>query len=105
VDDAASGVPQDVEPAVRIVKVERDSAGRLRSCAADLGQLELDPRMPVMLLPDDYARWLDWDLGIEEARGLLRPFPAELMQAYPVSKLVNGSKNDTEECISPIEIA
>src|SRR5918993_984773 len=60
-------------------------------------------RMPVIVLPEDYERWLDPELGIEDARALLKPFPAELMQAYPVSKLVNSPRNDTEECIRPIE--
>jgi putative SOS response-associated peptidase YedK len=60
-------------------------------------------RMPVILMPDDYDRWLDRDTSVEEARELLKPFPDELMQAYPVSRVVNSPKNDTEECIAPIE--
>ena len=61
-------------------------------------------RMPVILLPEDYERWLAPELGIEDARALLKPFPAERMQAYPVSKLVNSPKNDVEECVAPVEI-
>jgi hypothetical protein len=32
---------------------------------------------------------------------MLRPFPAQLMQAYPVSKKVNSPKNDTPDIIEP----
>ena len=30
---------------------------------------------------------------------LLRPYPADLMEAYPVSRLVNSPRNDDERCI------
>jgi putative SOS response-associated peptidase YedK len=58
-------------------------------------------RMPVILDPEDYDRWLDPAATVEELRALLRPFPAERMQAYEVSRAVNSVKNDTEECIEP----
>ena len=60
-------------------------------------------RMPVILMPDDYDRWLDRETTVEEARSLLRPYDAELMKAYAVSRIVNSVKNDTEECIEPID--
>ena len=59
-------------------------------------------RMPVILDPADYDRWLDPDTPIEELRALLKPYPAERMQADAVSRAVNSVKNDTEECIEPI---
>jgi putative SOS response-associated peptidase YedK len=34
---------------------------------------------------------------------MLKPYDAELMEAYAVSRAVNSVKNDTEECIKPIE--
>jgi putative SOS response-associated peptidase YedK len=60
-------------------------------------------RMAVMLMPDDYDRWLDSNTSIEEARSLLKPHDEALMKAYAVSRLVNSVKNDVEECIEPIE--
>jgi putative SOS response-associated peptidase YedK len=60
-------------------------------------------RMPVMLLPDDYDRWLDPSIPIEAARALLKPFDADLMAAYAVNRAVNSVKNDTELCIEPAE--
>jgi putative SOS response-associated peptidase YedK len=32
---------------------------------------------------------------------MLRPYDADLMEAYAVSRAVNSVKNDTEECIEP----
>ena len=58
-------------------------------------------RMPVILDPDDYDLWLDPAASVDELRALLRPFPAERMHAYEVSRTVNSVKNDTEECIQP----
>ena len=60
-------------------------------------------RMPVMLLPQDYDRWLDPAAKQDELRALLRPYEAALMEAYAVSRLVNSVKNDSEECIEPVE--
>ena len=59
-------------------------------------------RMPVMLLPDDYDTWLGPNKSPDELRALLRPYAANLMEAYAVSCVVNSVKNDTEECIEPI---
>ncbi len=35
-----------------------------------------------------------------ELQALLTPFPAEQMEAYPVSTLVNSPRNDLAECIA-----
>jgi putative SOS response-associated peptidase YedK len=35
---------------------------------------------------------------------LLRSFPTELMESYPVSTFVNHYDNDSEECIRPISL-
>jgi len=59
-------------------------------------------RMPVILRPENEARWLDPDLtDPDELLKLLEPFPAELMEAYPVAPLVNNHKNDGPELIEP----
>jgi putative SOS response-associated peptidase YedK len=60
-------------------------------------------RMPVMLLPQDYDAWLGLTTSPEDLRGLLRPYDESLMEAYAVSRQVNSVKNDTEECIEPID--
>jgi putative SOS response-associated peptidase YedK len=39
---------------------------------------------------------------LNKIKALLRPYPAENMSAYPVSKLVNNPANDTAACIQPL---
>jgi putative SOS response-associated peptidase YedK len=58
---------------------------------------ELHDRMPVILDPADYDRWLDPEApGAEE---LLRPCPAEWLEAVPVSTRVNSPANDDESIL------
>ncbi|MGO9469710.1 MAG: SOS response-associated peptidase [Isosphaeraceae bacterium] len=61
-------------------------------------------RMPVILPRSAYDLWLD--PGIHDPKRLaplLVPFPADEMEVYPVSRLVNDPQNDVPECIQPIE--
>jgi putative SOS response-associated peptidase YedK len=59
-------------------------------------------RMPVMLLSDDYDRWLDPAAKTTDLLELLRPYDPALMEAYAVNRAVNSVKNDNEECLEPI---
>lgn len=59
-------------------------------------------RMPLILDPESHATWLDVSPRTPESLNhLIKPFPAELMQAYPVSTLVNNPGNDIADCILP----
>jgi putative SOS response-associated peptidase YedK len=60
-------------------------------------------RMPLILEPEGYRRWLD----IEEPdpAELLRPYPSDAMRAYPISTRVNSPKNDDAAIIEPLAIA
>ena len=59
-------------------------------------------RMPVILHPRDYAKWLDPSPRTpDQLKPLIQPFPAELMDAYPVSTLVNTPANDMPELVVP----
>ncbi len=61
-------------------------------------------RMPVILKPDDYDRWLDPSVQNPlELSDLLQPYPDEPMQAIPVSTRVNAAKVDEVECIEPLQ--
>jgi putative SOS response-associated peptidase YedK len=51
-------------------------------------------RMPVIVLPQDEKLWLDDQAGPDAWRSLLRPYPADLMKTYPVSRRVNSPAND-----------
>ena len=57
-------------------------------------------RMPVILAPDDYDRWLDPSIQTPDPlRRLLAPYPSEPMEAYPVSTHVNSPAHDDPKCI------
>ncbi len=59
-------------------------------------------RMPAILLPEDEAKWLDPAFADPAALSpLLKPYPAELMDGYCVSRAVNSPVNDSSECIAP----
>ena len=59
--------------------------------------------MPVILPPEDEERWLDASrTTFAKARSLLKPLPAELMDARDVSTVVNPAKYDRTECIRPV---
>ena len=61
-------------------------------------------RMPVILEPDAYDLWLDpSEQSPKQLDGLLKPYPAEEMMAYPVSRLVNRPSNDSSDCIAPAD--
>jgi putative SOS response-associated peptidase YedK len=60
-------------------------------------------RMPLILDPDLYDRWLDQEEKPSgELSDFLIPYPAEQMVAYPVSTLVNSPANDLPECVVPV---
>jgi putative SOS response-associated peptidase YedK len=59
-------------------------------------------RMPVILHPRDYAKWLDTAPQTpENLQPLIKPFPADAMSAYAVSTLVNKTTNDLPELVVP----
>ena len=53
-------------------------------------------RMPAILRPADYRRWLSDE---PDPRDLLAPFPAEEMIAWPVSTRVNSVRNDDRDLV------
>lgn len=52
-------------------------------------------RMPVIIPPGDYLRWLSPSTSADDARSMLKTYPADDMQAWPVSKAVNNPRNDS----------
>ncbi len=63
----------------------------------------LHNRMAVILPRENEYEWLD--PGITDpfqVMRLLKPYPADQMEAFPVSTLVNNARHDTPEMISPI---
>jgi putative SOS response-associated peptidase YedK len=60
-------------------------------------------RMPVILDPEDYRRWMEAASVERLPVDLMRPFPAERMTAWPVSQRVGNVRNNGAELLAPIE--
>ena len=58
-------------------------------------------RMPVILDPGDYDRWLDPETTERPPVDLLRPYAAERMRAWPVSRRVGNVRNNDAELLEP----
>src|SRR6188472_1870655 len=56
-------------------------------------------RMPAILRPEDYGRWLTLD---PDGPNLLQPFPSEPMEIWPISTRVNSPKNDDADLLEPL---
>jgi len=82
--------------------------GEIRSCTiltTDANEMvrEVHHRMPVILPPETYDLWLDPDMWeTEPLLDLLRPYPDDGMEAYPVSRFVNSPSNDDERCVESV---
>lgn len=61
-------------------------------------------RMPVILNEETEKTWLNDSLEQGKLLKILKPYSAEKMIMYPVSKKVNTPKNDFEEVIKEVEI-
>jgi len=58
-------------------------------------------RMPVIVAPDDFETWLTADA--DTALSLIRPYPAEAMQSWPVDRRVSRSAEEGAGLIEAIE--
>jgi putative SOS response-associated peptidase YedK len=75
--------------------------GALETCAIittepNAVMAPIHERMPVIVAPADYGRWL------AGADGLLRPCPPEAIAAHPVSRAVNRAANDGPDLLLPL---
>jgi putative SOS response-associated peptidase YedK len=59
-------------------------------------------RMPVILEPRDYGRWLDTSRPDRPPVDLMRPFPAEKMVAWPVSGRVGNVRNNDAQLLEQL---
>lgn len=64
----------------------------------------LHDRMPVILKRGDEDRWLTGDAPApDEMKKILGPYPADEMEAYPVSSRVNNTDADDERLIQSLK--
>jgi putative SOS response-associated peptidase YedK len=66
---------------------------------------DLHDRMPVIVPPEKYGLWLDPDVtDFVAIRDILKPYDANLMRRYPVSRKLNNSKNDDADSATPVTL-
>ncbi len=61
---------------------------------------KIHDRMPVLLDPSDYDRWLSDE---PDPRDLLKQYPSELMKMWPIGRDVGNVKNDRPDIIEEID--
>ena len=61
-------------------------------------------RMPVILQEADWSRWLGEEGGEAPPLDLLKPFPAEMMEAIPIGAAVGNVKNEGSLLIEPLAL-
>ena len=86
---------------------DRESGERIETytiitCEANRLVKDIHSRMPVIIDPADFDRWLS---AQEPPADLLKPYPAAEMTAFPVSKSVNGPALDEPSLIEPLSAA
>lgn len=79
-----------------------DSFSIVTTTANELLQKIGHHRMPVILEPGQEPVWLNQETPLTTITQLLRPFNAEMMNAYPVSPLLKSPKNNSKELLQPI---
>ncbi len=70
---------------------------------AEDGLSNIHERKPVILLPENYAAWLNPKSKLPEIEACLQATHDEqLLKAYPVSPQMNAPKFDIEQCVMPL---
>lgn len=64
---------------------------------------QIHNRMPVILKPEDYPVWLETaEQPLNRLQAPLKPYPADEMKAFAVSRLVNSPNMDEPSLIKPV---
>jgi putative SOS response-associated peptidase YedK len=80
--------------------------GLVETCAvltttANAAVRPVPERMPVIVAPADFAAWLNPRTPPAELHALLRPYPAEAMEAVAVGRYVGHPRNEGPGCLAP----
>jgi putative SOS response-associated peptidase YedK len=70
-----------------------------------ISELAIHDRMPAILKPSDYARWLEPGNPQQPPVDLLRPYDAGQMTAWKVSPAVGNVRNNTPDLCEPVNSA
>ncbi len=108
--EKAGKKPNPVTWPIKLGGKEFKEGNALDSCTiitTDPNELmaKIHDRLPVILDPKDYDTWLDPKVqDAEILKPLLKPYPAEKMQCWPVDRTVNKvGVDDTENCIKEVK--
>ena len=88
----------------------KDEGESIESCAiltTDANDLakEVHNRMPVILTGDEALAWIDPAIDDKEKlTSLLTPYSPDKMTAYAVDAMVGNVRNNSPDCIKPIEL-
>lgn len=79
--------------------------GLLRSCAImttgpNALMQPIHERMPLILAPEHWPAWLT--ASVDQVTGLLTPYPAASMRAWPVDRRVSKAGQDDAEMVEPL---
>ncbi len=64
---------------------------------------DIHNRMPVILPKENEEPWLSESSDPSILKGMLTPFPSDEIDFHYVSTLVNSPRNNSPECIKPVE--
>ena len=59
-------------------------------------------RSPVILHEEDESIWLDSNTPLAEVTDILQPYPAEELNAYPISSAIKNPRSNGAELLKPI---
>ncbi len=83
---------------------EIDTAAILTT-AANSQLAAIHDRMPVVIRPEDFDRWLDClDNSPADVADAMRPVEPGFFEAFPISDKVNRVANDTADILDPVEL-
>ena len=89
--------PRDAAPDAGLV------SATLLTTDANATMAPIHDRMPVLVAPEDYARWLDPRTPRPALQEILRPCPGDWLEAFRVATTVNNPRVDTPDVLAPLD--
>ncbi|NQT76884.1 MAG: SOS response-associated peptidase family protein [Bacteroidetes bacterium] len=80
----------------------QQSSERIAAVSNSLLQMLPHHRSPVILNRKHESRWLRQDLPLADVTKLLKPYPADLMNAYPIDPAIKNPRAEGKELLKPI---
>lgn len=66
---------------------------------------EVHHRMPVILTKEQERLWISEGAPIKLIEMITEPFADDMMQSYPISKMINSTQNEGSELIKPVTMS